>query len=70
MSLDELQGIAALAVNEEAPTTNGGKPNVLVPHYAGIPGVTRQLTANFSQEDLDMAVFNDSGTDDTLGGDE
>jgi len=51
-SLEELQGLAALATNGE--DQNDNQQQVLIPNYAGISGVTSNLGEDFSGEDQDM----------------
>jgi hypothetical protein len=51
-SLDELRGLAALAMNQEERQDND---SVLIPHYAGVPGMIQNVGEGFKDEDLDMA---------------
>lgn len=50
--LEVLQGIAALAVNEEAEEVSQSK--VLMSDYSGVPGIVRNLSKDFASEDQDM----------------
>lgn len=54
--LDELKGIAALATNGED-SHHVQNQSILVPNYAGVPGLTRNLGEDFGTEDSDMAPY-------------
>jgi hypothetical protein len=51
-SLDELRGLAALAINDDG--NQDGPMQVLMPSYAGVPGIVQNINPDFQSEDQDM----------------